>query len=64
VTLSRNEELALCHGPIATVPVAWLQGTADLTSPHGGNPMGHALVLCLSLNHLIGTKGFNDLKTG
>jgi hypothetical protein len=43
VTLSRNEELALCHGPIATVPVAWLQGTADLTSPHGGNPLGHAL---------------------
>jgi hypothetical protein len=63
MSLSHNE-LALCHGSMATVPVAWLQVTADLMSPHGGNPMGHALMLCLLLNHLIGTKGSNDLKTG
>jgi hypothetical protein len=26
--------------------------------------MGHALMLCLLLNHSIEMKGFNDLKTG
>jgi hypothetical protein len=41
------------------------QGTADLMSPHGGNPMDGSYTHAVFVSEpLIGTKGFNDLKTG
>jgi hypothetical protein len=39
--------------------------TADLMSPHGGNPMDGSYTHAVFVSEpLIGTKGFNDLKAG
>ena len=64
VTLSGNEELALCLPWSYRYSDSFLlhgnKGTADLMSPHGGNRMAMSHAVFVS-EPLIGTKGFNDL---